>query len=102
MITGNMVFSILAGREVDCGSEEWRHECECKWMLANKPTRSTKHLWLYGTYDRKHVVSHTGKLRDDWKLMATEKSSILHKRGLAAADRMLADAKRIYEATAGK
>lgn len=95
--------SELTGEEVNTHSEAWRHECECRWLLANKPTREDKHLWLYGVRDRDQIIEFnaaTGKheLAEDWQKRIPDKTKcILKARGLAAADRLLADAKRIWE-----
>lgn len=103
-----MVYSILAGAEVDSGSETWRHETECKWLLTNKPTRSLKHRWLYGVDDRRQLFRSnpmTGQpeLRDNLNAIwgrddrGRQIKPIIAWRGLEAADRMLADAKKIYD-----
>lgn len=93
-----MVYSKLAGREVDSSSEEHRHECECRWLLAHKPTRLAKHLWLYGVKDKIIVANPiTGELRENYKDLLEVRKSILTARGLAAADRILADAKKLYD-----
>lgn len=93
-----MVYSKLLGREVDDSSEEWRHECECRWLLDHKQNRSQKHLWLYGVKDRSIVVNLiTGVLRDNYKDLLGAKKNILTARGLAAADKILADAKKLYD-----
>lgn len=96
------VYSQLAGREVDTESEEWRHECECRWLLRAKPTRTEKHVWLYGVRDRSMVVRHdpaTGQdvYLENWRQITGGLKSIASVRNLASADRMLADAKRLYE-----
>lgn len=88
--------TLADGREVSSYSEEWRHEAECLWLLETKPTRSQKHLWLYGVHDRRQIINpNTGELAEDWK--KTAEKSITHLRGLAAADQLLADARKIYE-----
>jgi len=95
------VYSHLAGAEVDSSSEAWRHECECRWLLAAKPTRTQKHMHLYGVADRATLMTYDAKgrqvLRADHATLAQTKTSILKVRGLEAADRMLADAKRLYD-----
>jgi len=107
------VYSHLAGREVDSSSEAWRHECECRWLLTNKPTRSLKHLHLYGVDDRAKLFrfdTKTGRqeLRDDVSSLWPRDDRgrpikpIMAWRGLEAADRMLADARRLYDLTRAK
>ena len=95
-------YSHLAGHEVDGSSEEWRFECECRWLLNNKPTRSTKHLYLYGVSNRTELMTHDkdGKevLREDYRTRWPEKTRpLMHHRGLAGADRILDGARRLHE-----
>lgn len=76
-------------------------------MLTNKPTRLEKHLYLFGVTDRKHLFKFnnaTGQdeLADEFKTKSNMKPSIMKARGLAAADKMLADAKKIHDARAKK
>lgn len=98
MRPGEHPVTLHDGREVSSYSDDWRHECECRWLLVHKPTRTEKHLWLYGVPDRRRIMQDDGKtLRDDWKTL-TQVKSITHVRGLTAADRILADARKIYEA----
>lgn len=103
-----MVYSILADAEVDSGSETWRHETECKWLLVKKPTRSDKHQWLYGVQDRSKLfrfdpLSGKPELRDDLRALwgkddrGRDIKPIMAHRGLEAADRLLDDAKKIYD-----
>lgn len=101
-------YSILAGADVDTHSEAWRHECECRWLLTAKPTRADKHRYLYGVNDRQQIFKpdkKTGQpvLRDDLKNTWPKDSSgrpirpLMAVRSLEAADRILADARRIHE-----
>lgn len=97
-------YSHLTGAEVDTNSEAWRHECECRWLLANKPTKSTKHLHLYGVTDRASLFTknpQTGAMdvlaTDLPARWTTQSKPLMHFRGLAAADRLLADARKLYE-----
>lgn len=94
-------YSHLAGADVDTASEAWRHECECRWLLTAKPTRTAKHMHLYGVPDREQLFGYdraTGR-----PLAAPDTSRWQHKaplmkfRGIEAADRMLADAKQLYD-----
>ena len=98
-----MVYSILAGHEVDSASEAWRHECECRWLLQHKPTRVAKYLYLFGVVDRNKLFifnTKTGrsslaeKLTDVWQ---TPSKPLMHWRGLAGADKILADARILHE-----
>ena len=103
-------FNPLTGSEVDTASEEWRHLCECRWLLTNKPTRSAKHLHLYGVSDRSQLFRYntkTGKseLREDASSVWRKDDSgrtikpLMAWRGLEAVDRLLADARRLHEMT---
>lgn len=97
-------YSHLAGREVDTASEEHRYECECRWLLTNKPTRTDKHLYLYGVKDREKLFTtdrKTGKpvLRDGYTSLWQIKFPLMKARSLEAADRLLADARRLHELT---
>lgn len=47
---GNMV-KLIDGREVDSASEEWRHECEARAVLAI-PTKRQRQEYLWGTLDQ--------------------------------------------------
>ena len=95
------VISKLTSEEIDTYSEAWRHECECMSLLKNHPAKSQKHLWLYGVPDRSMVVVRdkgAERLADNWKkLIAVPRPPIAALRGLQAADRILADAKRLHE-----
>lgn len=95
-------FDPLTGAEVDTASEAWRHSCECRWLLDNKPTRTEKHRYLFGVNDREQLFTHdrqTGQsvLRDDYRTLQAGKP-LMNVRSLEAADRILADARKIYEA----
>lgn len=99
-----MAFSHLAGREVDTASETWRHECECLWLLTAKPGKSHKHLHLYGVPDREMLFDknpRTGQpeLSPNYTSRWLHKSPLMKARSLEAADRILADARRIHELT---
>lgn len=104
MLTGRMAFDPLSGREVDTGSEEWRNVCECRDLLTRKPTRSEKHLYLYGVSDRSKLMEFdrkTGKdvLAADYTTRWVVKNPLMKWRGLAGADKLLAEAKRLYDLT---
>lgn len=96
-------YSHLAGREVDTASEEHRHECECRWLLTEKPTRTLKHMHLYGVADRQRLMTHDKQgrpvLRDDHTSQWLTKAPLMKFRGLAGADHILSEAKRLYELT---
>ena len=108
-----MVFSQLAGGEVDCASEAWRHECECRWLLNNKPTRTAKHLYLYGVPDRATLFERNGltgemRLKEGYQKLWPKNDKgwtikpLMGVRTLEAADRILADARRLYELAQAK
>jgi len=95
-------FDPITGQDVDTASEAWRHSCECRWLLAAKPTRTEKHLYLYGVTDRSQLFkpSPAGRppvLRDDLRQLWTGRP-LMAFRSLEAADRILADARKIHEA----
>lgn len=101
-------FDPITGQDVDTASEAWRHSCECRWLLTKKPTRSLKHLWLYGVNDRSKLFRFDAKtsqlvLREDLRALwgkderGRDIKPIMAHRGLAAADRILDDAKKIYD-----
>lgn len=95
-------YSHLAGRDVDTSSEEWRHECECRWMLTAKPTKSEKHIYIYGVPDRAKLFEHDPKtgqyvLAEDHRKRWVIPKPLMFWRGIEAADRILADARRIHE-----
>lgn len=97
----SLVVSLLYQKAVDTASPEWREECEASWLLAHKPTRAAKHRYLYGVSDRQQIMAtdrEFGKeiLASDWKTISDGKS-VLSSRGLEAADKLLADAKLLYE-----
>lgn len=96
-------YSHLAGREVDTSSEEHRHECECRWLLTQKPTRSQKHLYLYGVADRQNLMTHDKQgrpvLREGYTSLWQHKFPLMKARSLEAADHLLAEAKRLHDLT---
>lgn len=90
------------GSEVSNYSEAWRHECECRWLLEAKPTRTEKHMHLYGVPSRDMLFEYNTKtgrpeLTDDHAKRWQIKMPLMKMRGIEAADRILADARRIYE-----
>lgn len=92
-----MVHSELAGQMVDSSSEQWRHETECAWLLANMPNRQAKHLHCYGVNDRAVMFDRFGQMHEEFTARARLPPSIYKARGLDAADRLMADAKRLWE-----
>lgn len=102
-----MVHSLLLGREVSNYSEEWRHETECRWLINTFPTRQEKHLYLYGVTDRATLFTRNSErelvLREDHKKLWRKDDNnrtikpLMGHRSLEEADRILADAKRLYE-----
>lgn len=94
--------TLADGRQVSNYSEEFRHECECRWLLANKPTRSQKHMHLYGVPDRELLFDYDPKaggkrLADDHAKRWQIPMPLMKVRGIEAADRILADARKIHE-----
>lgn len=61
--------SELTGIEVDTYSEEWRHECECRWLLDSLPSKQERREYL---------------------------DKVEKRRGKPAADKMYADALAIH------
>lgn len=98
------VTSELTGEPVDTSSDAWRHECECRWLLDNKTTRAAKHQYLYGVWDREQIMVWNPRegrheLAPDWRERVDKgKRPLFAIRGLEAADRILADARRLWEA----
>lgn len=43
-----MPISEFTGKEVPNTSEEWRHECECRWLLDGFKDRDARNLYLDG------------------------------------------------------
>ena len=95
------VYSELLDRMVDSYSEEWRHECECRWLLYEKSDPIQLNLYLYGVENRSQVVAKdtTGQDRlipDHARLWKDLKSKPLAAyRGLQNADRVLNDVLRL-------
>ena len=95
------VYSELLDRMVDSFSEEWRHECECRWLLDHKPNPIQMNLYLYGVENRSQVVEKdaTGKDRlipehaRFWKDPKTK--PLTAHRGLQNADQLLNDVLRL-------
>lgn len=103
-----MPISELTGLPVDdTSSEAWRYECELRYLLDNYPTRTDKHLFLYGVEDREQLFyfnNQTGSKelceqydRSKSGTLRNMPASVFKSRGLEEADKILADAKRLYE-----
>lgn len=104
-------FSHLAGRYVDTYSPEWQRECECRYLLQRFPTREKKHIFLYGVPDRADLFEvvktyqdgeEKGEIvlkQDHAKMWDKRHPPVMKHRGLEEADRLLADAKRLYDLT---
>ena len=104
-------FSHLAGREVSTSSPEWQRECECRFLLQRYPTRELKHRFLYGVKDRSDLFEvvetyqdgeEKGEIvlkKDHEKMWDKRHPPVMRWRGLEEADRLLADAKRLYDLT---
>jgi hypothetical protein len=92
----------LTGAEVDTATEEWRHLCECQWLLNAKPTRSQKHMYLYGVPDRAKLFKTDPKTGAVTVTTDFPKGvrPLMKVRSLEAADRILADARKLHELTA--
>lgn len=71
--------SEFTGQPVDTFSEEWRHECECRALLA-MPSREARNRFLNGYTD------HAGKKRP----------GVLTFRGQAGVDRLRNDAEKLF------
>lgn len=69
------------GRHVQNDSEEWRHECEARTIIA-MPTVGQRRAYLRGTLDDKGV----------------HRNGVLQKRGEAAVQRLEATIKAIWYA----
>ena len=95
------VYSELLDRMVDSYSEEWRHECECRWVLNVKADPIQLNLYLYGVEDRSQVVAKdaTGQDRlipEHARLWKDPKARPLTAhRGLQNADQLLNDVLRL-------
>jgi len=91
------------GRQVSNYSEEYRHETECRWLLTEKPTRTLKHMHLYGVADRQSLMTHDKQgrptLREGYTNQWMTKSPLMKFRGIEGADRLLSEAKKLYELT---
>jgi len=95
------VYSELLDRMVDSFSEEWRHECECRWMLDRKPDPIQMNLYLYGVENRSQVVAKDATDQDRlipeharfWKDPKTKPLTAY--RGLQNADQLLNDVLRL-------
>ena len=90
-------FSELLDRMCDSYSDEWRHECECRWLMTEKSDPIQLHLFLYGVENRSQVVvkDATGRERllpDYSRLWKDPKSKPLCAyRSLQSADKLLSD-----------
>lgn len=103
-----MPISEFTGEPVeDTNSEAWRYECEIRYLLDNYPRRVDKHLFLYGVEDREdlfRIDNQTGQKeikeqydRSKSGTLRNMPASVFKFRGLEEADKILADAKRLYE-----
>lgn len=71
--------TLYDGREVLSDSEEWRHECEARAIIA-LPTKAARSARLRGKVDERGVMG----------------GGILQKRGLAAVERLEHTIKQIW------
>lgn len=79
-----LAYSILVGREVDTASEEWRRDCEARYILA-MPDRQARNEYLLG----RREMQANGAVKQVVK-------GITQHRGEAAADGVKADCMRIH------
>lgn len=73
--------TLIDGTQVDNASEEWRHECEARAVLA-MPSKRARQDFLYGRYD------------PNWK---KERGGVLQIRGEAAVKRLEVTILTIWE-----
>lgn len=66
------VVTLIDGRQVDSASEDWRHETEARWVAA-RPSLSDRRMYL---------------------------EEVENRRGKAAADRLRATMKQLWETKA--
>ena len=74
--------SEITGQPVDTASEEWRHECECRFVLDCFPDKYARNNRLYGQPEG--IRDNMG--RNNESLIRPK--SIAAMRGAAAADRI--------------
>lgn len=79
-----LAYSILAGREVDTASEEWRRDCEARYILA-MPDRQARNEHLLG----RREMQANGAVKQTVK-------GIAQHRGEAAAESVKADCMHIH------
>lgn len=78
-----MPYSELLGKEVDASSEEWRHECEVRTVIA-MPSKAARLEYLFGVEEVRNGTTYVIK------------RGVKHVRGIAAAERIRDDAMRLY------
>lgn len=61
MQTGKLV-KLIDGREVDSGSEPWRHECEAR-HIAKLPDQAARHEYVAKVQEKRGFA--TGKALED-------------------------------------
>ena len=91
------VYSELLAQMCDSYSDEWRHECECRWLLNEKSNLVQLNLFLYGVENRSKVVITDASGQDQlipgharlWQDPDTK--PLIAYRGLQAAERLLND-----------
>ncbi|MNK29188.1 hypothetical protein D3C87_475790 [compost metagenome] len=52
------IVKLVDGTEVDSASEDWRFECECRYIL-NLPTLIQRREWLYGRIETNKFTGKT-------------------------------------------
>ncbi len=76
------------GRVVDSSSEDWRHECEARWILDKLPSRDARRCYLRGWQDpdtgrqRKGVLQLRGE--DEVKRLEATMWALWHARKKSA------------------
>ena len=73
------IVTLLDGRQVSSWSEDWRHECEARAVLA-LPTLRQRRAYLYGD-------SESVKISGKW-VTKTISRGILQRRGQAEVERL--------------
>lgn len=88
------------GRLVPSDSEEYRHDCECRYVLDRMPDKYARNLWLYG--NSKGVRDTLGRIDESMIGQDEPRRNIAKKRGLAAAERIREGAMAIATARRAK
>ena len=73
METGKFV-KLIDGREVDSGSEPWRHECEAR-HIAKLPDQAARHDYLAKVRERRGAAAGNALEELATKIYAAERPS---------------------------